>query len=170
MKGLGVAGAVAATVVVAAVSYRTIALRDCCQPLSMEPVYGAGEGSAAPGAAIESLPVEAVELLTPQDTAASGGGGSAESLAGAETHYGGARPPLDLSLPEGDQAGDVTAFEQGGDRYGVGQWFERPEAKEDKLKLKSKIHLKEGANFENGLEAYDESVDGLEMGFEYKTP
>jgi hypothetical protein len=78
-------------------------------------------------------------------------------------------PPLDLRLPA-DYTEDATPFEPQTSRYGVERWFEEGDKPESKLKLKSKIYLKEDATLDKSFNAYDEKVDGVEMGFEYKTP
>ncbi|MAK44250.1 MAG: hypothetical protein CMN80_08890 [Spongiibacter sp.] len=78
-------------------------------------------------------------------------------------------PPLDLRLPT-DYTEDATPFEPQTSRYGVERWFEEGDKPESKLKLKSKIYLKEDATLDKSFNAYDEKVDGVEMGFEYKTP
>ena len=78
-------------------------------------------------------------------------------------------PPLDLRLPA-DYTEDATPFEPQTSRYGVERWFEEGDKPESKIKLKSKIYLKEDATLDKSFNAYDEKVDGVEMGFEYKTP
>ena len=79
---------------------------------------------------------------------------------------------LDLSLPA-DAGGKVQDWgDDGKGRYGVSTWFDQSkQADEQRLKLKTKLRMKEGAEFDKNsdLSGYGDSVDGAEMGFEYKT-
>lgn len=81
------------------------------------------------------------------------------------------QPVLDLSLP-GDLQGDVQDWEEEKSRYGAEDWFEQTgQSEEQRLKIKTKLRMKEGAEFDrnSSFSSYSESVDGAEMGFEYKT-
>ena len=78
--------------------------------------------------------------------------------------------PLDLTLPVDEYTDGSQSFDTSAGRYGVKDWFKKEGKPEPKLKLKSKIYLKEDASFEEGFSTYDDTVDGVEMGFEYKTP
>jgi hypothetical protein len=81
------------------------------------------------------------------------------------------KPVLDLSLPK-DLDGDVQNFGEENSRYGVQDWFDQPsQSEEQRLKIKTKLRMKEGAEFDrnSSFSSYGESVDGAEMGFEYKT-
>lgn len=79
---------------------------------------------------------------------------------------------LDLSLPA-DTGGKVQDWgDDGKGRYGVSTWFDQSkQTDEQRLKLKTKLRMKEGAEFDKNsdLSSYGDSVDGAEMGFEYKT-
>lgn len=79
---------------------------------------------------------------------------------------------LDLSLPS-DMTADAKDWEEvEKGRYGVESWFEQSGQSEDKrLKLKTKLRMKDGAEFDksSNLSNYGDSVDGAEVGFEYKT-
>jgi hypothetical protein len=81
-------------------------------------------------------------------------------------------PTLDLSLPVGVR-GDVPDLSSPDkDRYGVEAWFEESEANEgQRFKMKAKLRVKEGAEFDKNsdVSSFGDSVDGAEMGFEYKT-
>lgn len=81
-------------------------------------------------------------------------------------------PVLDLSLPAGAQ-GDVSDLSDSGKgRYGVGSWFDQSGRNEEqRFKMKTKLRLKKGAEFDKNsdISSYGDSVDGAEMGFEYKT-
>jgi hypothetical protein len=76
--------------------------------------------------------------------------------------------PLDLSLPAAESK-DVEGWqgEQQG-RYGVKAWFAKKQGEEDRLKMKTKVILKADATMEKAMNDYAESVDGAEVGFEYK--
>lgn len=81
------------------------------------------------------------------------------------------QPVLDLSLPS-DLHGDVQDWEEEKGRYGAEDWFEQTgQSEEQRLKIKTKLRMKEGAEFDrnNSFSSYGDSVDGAEMGFEYKT-
>jgi hypothetical protein len=89
----------------------------------------------------------------------------------------GARPPespevLDLSLPAG-MHGDVPDLSSSGKgRYGVEAWFDQSGTDEgQRFKMKTKLRIKEGAQFDKNSDigSYGDSVDGAELGFEYKT-
>ncbi|MBB5188431.1 hypothetical protein HNQ57_002713 [Zhongshania antarctica] len=78
---------------------------------------------------------------------------------------------LDLSLPRVPDVGvqdvwdDVTRS-----RYGVGGWFNASAGREDaRLKVKSKLLLKEAVESEYSFSSFADSVSGAEVGFEYKT-
>jgi hypothetical protein len=76
--------------------------------------------------------------------------------------------PLDLSLPAAESRGlDGWRGEQQG-RYGVKAWFAKKQGEEARLKMKTKVILKEDATMEKAMNNYAESVDGAEVGFEYK--
>ncbi|MBW2939268.1 hypothetical protein KXJ70_00650 [Zhongshania sp. CAU 1632] len=79
--------------------------------------------------------------------------------------------PLDLSLPSSEKLNTQDWNTQQESRYGVETWFEENKSEERRLKLKTKLRIKEGAEFDKNskLDAYGDSVDGAEMGFEYKT-
>ncbi|MEX1665782.1 hypothetical protein [Zhongshania arctica] len=89
----------------------------------------------------------------------------------------GATPPespqaLDLSLPAGvhGDVPDMSGSEKG--RYGVEAWFDQSETDEEpRFKMKTKLRMKEGTEFDKNsdISSYGQSVDGAEMGFEYKT-
>ncbi|CAA0089714.1 Uncharacterised protein [Zhongshania aliphaticivorans] len=79
---------------------------------------------------------------------------------------------LDLSLPKDIHTNVEDWQEDEAGRYGVGEWFDKSDKKEEgRLKVKPKLRLKEGAEFskDSNISSYGESVDGAEMGFEYKT-
>lgn len=81
------------------------------------------------------------------------------------------QPVLDLSLPS-DLQGDVQDWEEEKSRYGAEDWFEQTgQSEEQRLKIKTKLRMKEGAEFDrnSSFSSYGDSVDGAEMGFEYKT-
>ena len=79
--------------------------------------------------------------------------------------------PLDLSLPSSEKLNTQDWNAQQESRYGVETWFEEGKSEERRLKLKTKLRIKEGAEFDknSNLGSYGDSVDGAEMGFEYKT-
>jgi hypothetical protein len=81
-------------------------------------------------------------------------------------------PALDLSLPVGvyGDVPDLSSTDK--DRYGVEAWFEQSGANEgQRFKMKAKLRVKEGAEFDKNsdVSSFGDSVDGAEMGFEYKT-
>ncbi|CAA0078930.1 hypothetical protein [Zhongshania aliphaticivorans] len=81
------------------------------------------------------------------------------------------QPVLDLSLPS-DLQDDVQNWGEEKSRYGVEAWFEQSgQSEEQRLKIKTKLRMKEGAEFDrnSNFSSYGDSVDGAEMGFEYKT-
>ena len=79
--------------------------------------------------------------------------------------------PLDLSLPASERPDIQDWNAQDKSRYGVDTWFEHEPSEESRLKLKTKLLIKEGAQFDKNTKfsGYSDSVDGAEMGFEYKT-
>lgn len=79
---------------------------------------------------------------------------------------------LDLSLPA-DMHGEVPDLSSSGEgRYGVEAWFDQSGTDEEpRFKMKTKLRMKEGTEFDKNsdISSYGQSVDGAEMGFEYKT-
>ncbi|WP_373088579.1 hypothetical protein [Zhongshania sp.] len=80
-------------------------------------------------------------------------------------------PVLDLSLPRA--AGTVIQDSWGDgarNRYRVGEWFNAGARREEaRLKVKSKLLIKEAAVSEYSFSSFADSVNGAEVGFEYKT-
>jgi len=78
---------------------------------------------------------------------------------------------LDLRLPQDAVVITAEAWNDGGrGRYGVKDWFGSDQGREaSRLKLKSKLLLKENAMKEKTVSGYADSVAGAEVGFEYKT-
>ncbi len=78
---------------------------------------------------------------------------------------------LDLRLPQDAVVITAEVWNDGGrDRYGVKDWFGSDQGREaSRLKLKSKLLLKENAMTEKTVSSYADSVAGAEVGFEYKT-
>lgn len=78
---------------------------------------------------------------------------------------------LDLSVPQDDPESAEKYFSGNVDerRYQLDDVFEKSKEEEKRLKFKSKLHVKEGATMEQAMDNYADSIDGAEMGFEYKT-
>jgi hypothetical protein len=79
---------------------------------------------------------------------------------------------LDLSVPRESQSEVRDWQSDEGGRYGVESWFDQKSNEDDKrLTLKTKLRMKDGVEFDknSNLSNYGDSVDGAEMGFEYKT-
>lgn len=79
---------------------------------------------------------------------------------------------LDLSLPAGVHGDVPDMISSGKGRYGVEAWFDQSSRHEERrFKMKTKLLMKEGAEFDKNsdISSYRKSVDGAEMGFEYKT-
>ena len=79
-----------------------------------------------------------------------------------------AQQPLNLSLPAADNRDSSDLF-AGEDEDADPGWFKEQDAEEKRLEFKSKLLMKEGAEFDKGPQSYHDSVDGAEFGFEYKT-
>lgn len=77
-------------------------------------------------------------------------------------------PSLDLSYSEDDiDMRDLSEEELS--RYQTGEWFESQKNGDKKLSVKPKIRLKDDATLEQTMDNYRDSLDGAEMGIEYKT-
>ncbi|WP_373077954.1 hypothetical protein [Zhongshania sp.] len=78
---------------------------------------------------------------------------------------------LNLGLPA--ERGGVDLARWSGDisgRYRTAEWFNAEGSKENsRLKIKSKLLLKESRDGEASLSAYADAIGGAEIGFEYKT-
>ncbi len=129
--------------------------------------YSRQECCAAPLAVAEED--IAVESKPEADEAGAATVTSPRAEAEAPVPGGVQQAPLDLSLPPEAVVSEDFPGDEATERYGVGQWFEGKPKEESRLKFKSKIHLKEEAGLESGLDNYDKSIEGAEMGFEYKT-
>ncbi len=81
------------------------------------------------------------------------------------------RKELDLSLSEDkpESPSDYFSDSNSTRRYQLDDVFEKSKDEEKRLKFKSKLHVKEGATMEQAMDNYSDSIDGAEMGFEYKT-
>lgn len=87
----------------------------------------------------------------------------------AESELPSTPPSLDLSYSEDDiDVRDLSEEEIS--RYQVEGWFEAQNGGDKKLSVKPKIRLKEDATLEQTMGNYRDSLDGAEMGIEYKTP
>jgi hypothetical protein len=80
-------------------------------------------------------------------------------------------PVLDLSLPRATGTVIQGIWDDGArSRYRVGEWFNTDARREDaRLKLKSKLLLKEATESAYSFSSFADSVNGAEVGFEYKT-
>jgi hypothetical protein len=80
-------------------------------------------------------------------------------------------PVLDLSLPRATGTVIQDIWDDGArSRYRVGEWFNTDARREDaRLKLKSKLLLKEATESAYSFSSFADSVNGAEVGFEYKT-
>jgi hypothetical protein len=77
---------------------------------------------------------------------------------------------LNLSLPPMPVNSDGTEWLDDKPYYQVAEWFKgSSKAVESRLKIKSKLLLKEQSEFKGSVSAYAENVSGAEVGFEYKT-
>ncbi|WP_232787515.1 hypothetical protein [Spongiibacter nanhainus] len=87
----------------------------------------------------------------------------------AESELSSTPPSLDLSYSEDDiDVRDLSEEEVS--RYQMEGWFESQNGGDKKLSVKPKIRLKEDATLEQTMGNYRDSLDGAEMGIEYKTP
>ncbi|NKI17961.1 hypothetical protein HCU74_11140 [Spongiibacter sp. KMU-166] len=77
--------------------------------------------------------------------------------------------PLDLSLADDQPGGEDFANTDDGRRYQLDNLFDKSSEEEKRLKFKSKLRVKEGATLDQAMDNYSDSIDGAEMGFEYKT-
>ncbi len=138
----------------------------CCEP-------GAAvleEDTPATDAQVLAEPEKAVLASSPG--AAVAGGENSQSMpegSSPRANAQGTAVPLDLSLPSDVVADGGDPLPKSPSRYGVEGWFDAKPKGEERLKIKSKIHLKDDVSVESGLNNYDESIEGAEMGFEYKT-
>ncbi len=77
---------------------------------------------------------------------------------------------FDLSLAPEDLGGSDEVFS--GESQQENQWdqlFKPEEKAEDRIKFKSKLRVKEGADIDSVRQDYRGAVDGAEFGVEYKT-
>lgn len=107
------------------------------------------------------------QAVAPQESADTGSQVTAEPDAGgAETAV--AKPPLDLTY-SADEVDVRDISEDELSRYQVDNWFEEKKGSDKKLSVKPKIRLKEDATLDQTMNNYRDSLDGAEMGVEYKT-
>lgn len=107
------------------------------------------------------------QAVAPQKSTDTGSQTAAESDAdGAETAV--PVPPLDLSYSGNEvEVRDISEDELS--RHQVDDWFEEKKDRDKKLSVKPKIRLKEDATLDQTMNNYRDSLDGAEMGVEYKT-
>ena len=128
-----------------------------CEDEASSQVEGAGLSSSEQQGQMNPLPSS-----SPQSV-------SSLSNGEAEPELSSTPPSLDLRYSEDDI--DVRDFsEEEVSRHQMEGWFESQNGGDKKLSVKPKIRLKEDATLEQTMGNYRDSLDGAEMGIEYKTP